>query len=155
MTKQQPIHLEMEEDEWPEGVRGPMLLVEVDEDAGEPPPLGPGEVYLLDGRLWLWEEPGCAVCNEEGARSSTLHTVEGTECRCLKHGALVEVPYLMKRRLEVSIGPITRASTEEIRDSMLFPATLDEDELREAIEVMLGADSDEEESEDALSADEE
>jgi len=141
VTKQQPSHPEVDEGAWPEGFTGPLLVVSLDDEQGEPRTVGPGEIYILDGRLWVWEEPGCAVCNEEGDSSATLHTVDESECRCLRHGALVEVPYLMKRRLEVAIGPIERSNTEEIRDSMLFPASLSEDELRRTIEQMLGADA--------------
>lgn len=153
VTKQQPIHFEMEGGWWPREARGPMLVVSLDDDPDAPKDVGPGQLYLLDGRLWVWEEPGCAICNEEGASSVTLHTVDESACRCLQHGELVEVPYRMKRRLDITIGPIRRTSTEEIRDSMLFPASLDEEELRLAVEQMLGTGSDEALESEALSQD--
>lgn len=130
-----------------------MLVVSLDDLPDAARSVGPGKLYLLDGRLWLWEEPGCALCNEDSADSRTLRTLDESEFRCLQHGELVEVPYLMKRRLEVTIGPIARSSTEEISDSMLFPASLSRDELRVAIEEMLGPGSGEDEDSELLSSD--
>ncbi len=153
MTKQQPIHFEMEEDWWPEEARGPMLVVSLEDDPDAAQSVGPGELYILDGRLWVWEGPGCALCNEEGSPSRTLHTVDDDECRCLEHGELVEVPYIMRRRLEVSIGSVTRSSTEEMRDTMLFPVSMSEEELRLSIEEMLGQGESDDEEPDFLPRD--
>lgn len=153
MTKQQPVHFDLEEDWWPEDVRGPMLVVSLDDDPDAAQSVGPGELYILDGRMWVWEEPGCALCNEDDSPSRTLHTVDDNECRCLKHGELIEVPYIMKRRLEVSIGPITRSSTEEMSDSMLFPVSMSEEDLRRSIEEMLGPGESDDLERDSLSGD--
>lgn len=108
-------------------MKGPTKIIELN---GEPSGwrLDPNAVHLWKNRLWRKEKVGCVLCAEfEGPEYATLcHSEEGKPdvFHCMKHGELVEIPFTMKKVYTITIGDVLRDGTEELSDTMLFPADM-------------------------------
>jgi hypothetical protein len=140
-------------------VSGPTKIIELDGKERSKWRVEEGALHLWEGKLWSKEAVGCVLCvEEEGVDHMTFSrseiedgAAEDAECsehfHCMHHGPLAEIPYEMVKKYTITIGGVVREGEESVRDSMLFPASMDKDERTALIEKLLDeADSDEKES---------
>jgi len=121
-------------------MKGPTKIIELsDEPSGWK--LDANAVHLWKNKLWRKEKVGCVLCTEhEGPEYATLSHSEDEKpdvFHCASHGPLVEVPFTMKKVYTIVIGDVFREGTEELSDTMLFPADMDITERNELIGRLL------------------
>lgn len=130
---------------------GPTKIIELDGIPSKNWKLDVNAVHLWNGKLWRKEKVGCVLCVEStGSEYATLcHTDKnGVETfHCMNHGALIAVPYSMKKVYTIRIGDVVREGEEEVVDTMLFPEEMTLTARNELIERLLDeAQSDEKQS---------
>jgi len=133
---------------------GPTKIIELDGKERSAWRIEEDALHLWEGKLWRKEAVGCVLCvEEEGVDHMTFSRSEvekegddesSEHFHCMHHGPLKEVPYEMVKKYTITIGGVVREGEESVRDSMLFPASMDKDERTTLIEKLLDeADSDE------------
>lgn len=115
----------------------PQLLIELNDV--KTATLDPDAVYSWRGQVWSLDVVGCVLCCEEDTSSTLVSTDDaGDESFiCQAHGALVEIKYEMVKKYTVTIGGVVREGEEVVRDSMLFPASMSENETNDLINKLL------------------
>lgn len=107
----------------------PMPIVDLDHRPRASWVIDGNAAYLWRNRLWVKEKVGCCLCVEqEGPEFVTLSSTDedGAEhFHCMEHGELTAVPYSMKKVYTIQIGDVLREGTEDLADTMLFPAVMD------------------------------
>lgn len=139
---------------------GPTKIIELDGVPSKNWKIEGNAVLLWKGKLWKKEPVGCVLCVEkEGNEHITLcHSDDHDKdtFHCMEHGELVEVPYSMRKVYTVQIGEVHREGTEELADTMLFPAEMELSARNELIGRLLDeAQSEEVKSGPAPDADDE
>jgi hypothetical protein len=137
-------------------VSGPTKIIELDGKERSSWRIEENALHLWEGKLWRKEAVGCVLCvEEEGVDHMTFSRSEiekedsdepkcSEHFHCMHHGPLEEVPYEMVKKYTITIGGVVREGEESVRDSMLFPASLDSKERTVLIEKLLDeSDSDE------------
>lgn len=108
-----------------------------------------GTLFMIDGEAWTWESVGCVPCVDEGESVSFQCHSDENRFLCMRCGPLVEIPYSMSKFYTITIGPVERTGEESVRDSMLFPESLNGKETAEIISELLD-EAEEEEREQGL-----
>jgi len=136
---------------------GPTKIIELDGKPCSKWRIEEDAMHLWEGKLWRKDVVGCVLCVEnEGPEHTTFARTDedGVEhCSCVKHGPLSEVKYKMVKQYTVTIGGVVREGEEVVNDSMLFPASMSEDEKDDLINRLLD-EADREENGESLSEDE-
>lgn len=120
---------------------GPRKIIELDGKPRESWRLDEKALHLWEGKLWRKEVVGCVKCVEkEGNDFVTFSRTDddGNEhFHCMHHGPLDEVPYEMVKKYTITIGGVVREGEESVKDSMLFPSSMTEEEKTQLIESLL------------------
>lgn len=130
---------------------GPRKIIELDGKDRSHWRLEEGALHLWEGKLWRKEVVGCVKCVEkEGNDFVTFSRADddGDEhFHCMHHGELEEVPYEMVKKYTITIGGVVREGEESVKDSMLFPASMTQEEKTQLVERLLEeAEQDEKEA---------
>lgn len=138
---------------------GPTKIIELDGEDRSKWRIEEGALHLWEGRLWRKEAVGCVLCvEEEGIDHTTFSRAEVSEgadgeegeetehFHCLHHGSLKEVPYEMVKKYTVNIGGVIREGEESVKDSMLFPSSMSDEEQAALIGKLLDEAESEEEA---------
>jgi len=133
---------------------GPTKIIELDGTERSKWRFEDKALHLWEGKLWRKEAVGCVKCVEkEGVDYTTLSRAEGAEgdkpeehFHCMHHGPLDEVPYEMVKKYTVTIGGVVREGDVSVKDTMLFPASMNAEERTTLIEKLLEEAEDEEKS---------
>lgn len=119
---------------------GPRKILELD---GKPKGrwrLETGALHLFKGQLWSWEIAGCIICADqsEAERQTLCREDDGVEYfRCLEHGPLDRVEYVITRRCTVRIGAVEREFVDTEQDYLLFPADMEPEARTRITEAMI------------------
>lgn len=97
-------------------------------------------VYLVDGEIWEWEPIGCLVCAEAEAPSRSFKKRDDEDTvRCLVHGPLLQVPYVVRKEYTIRIGALERTDSDTVEDELLIPASMSPAEQQRTLERLMDA----------------
>ena len=80
---------------------------------------------ILGRALWFVVDEPCLSClRDNTAPSYTFISPEGDAVLCTEHGALVAVPYIVKRSFNITIGSRETEGEQVYTDRMLVPVEM-------------------------------
>jgi hypothetical protein len=114
-----------------------------------------GSVALFDRRRWAVEPGGCVLCLEaEDPAVFTLAAEDDARFLCTVHGDLEELPYVVRRTSETTLGTARRQAEDGFEDSLLFPVAMSAQERAELVDRILDECQSRQEDEGPLPGDE-
>ena len=136
---------------------GPKKIIDLD---GTPESLwkvDPKALHIHGNKLWALEVAGCVLCVEaerSDVRGQTFRSSDDEHTfMCLTHGALEEVQFSIKRDFTINIGKFQRVGHQEVKDVILIPKSLSEEERQEIFSRLVDAAASEEQKADLLADD--